>query len=105
MRNLDFINLRNFVIARGAYYIKYGIYRISEKSLLCLYSEKAGLRAAVALIFCAEGDNAIDAINLITYVNSWKDWIDLKVRLLLYFYDFVVPTSGTTNDNSMFILF
>ncbi|ELT96887.1 hypothetical protein CAPTEDRAFT_224522 [Capitella teleta] len=34
--------------------------------------------SAILLIFCSEGDNASEAIQLATYLNSWKKWIDLQ---------------------------
>ena len=31
------------------------------------------------LTFCAEGDNMREAVQLATYLNSWKNWLDLEV--------------------------
>jgi len=35
--------------------------------------------AALLLLFCSEGDNALDAIQLATAINTWLHLVDLKV--------------------------
>ena len=39
----------------------------------------ADVSAALLLLFCSEGDNALDAIQLATAVNTWLHLVDLKV--------------------------
>ena len=48
-----------------------------------IFSVERGHKVAVLLKFVAEGDNALDSVELVSYLNSWKGWVNLKVNLLL----------------------
>ncbi|KAK2190412.1 hypothetical protein NP493_80g00000 [Ridgeia piscesae] len=40
----------------------------------------ADVSAALLLLFCSEGDNALDAIQLATAINTWLHLVDLKTK-------------------------
>ena len=42
-------------------------------------SSSSNIPAVVLSLLCAEGDNGHDGIMLASYLNQWKQWIQLKV--------------------------
>ncbi len=48
-------------------------------NLFLIFSCSEGYRVGMLLAFVSEGDNALDAVQLASYVNLWKGWVNLKV--------------------------
>ena len=49
-------------------------------SCLLYFSCSGDLNATVLSMFCSEGDNGVDGIELVSYLNEWKEWTTLNVR-------------------------